>query len=141
MSGVRLSIPESIHQIANVVMRNRVERNVILCLAALFVSLLWNTVDHKHNDILSQGDMFQSAIRQSTAESFSVDNLSNVVHYFFLIGLLASKGERSYKANTWIIICSKRGMKQTNCLVKDRMNLTEKQIVKPKKKPNHLIVL
>ena len=109
MSGVRLSIPESIHQIANVVMRNRVERNVILCLAALFVSLLWNTVDHKHNDILSQGDMFQSAIRQSTAESFSVDNLSNVVHYFFLIGLLASKGERSYKANTWIIIAGRGG--------------------------------
>ena len=51
-------------------------------LAPLFVSLLWIAVDHEHNryDILSQENMFQRAIRQSTAESFSVDNLRNVVH-------------------------------------------------------------
>ena len=61
-----------------------------MCLAALFVSLwITNTI----NDILSQEDIFQSAIRQSIAESFSVDNFPSVVHYFFLIGLLASKGE------------------------------------------------
>ena len=51
-----------------------------MCLAALSLGCcgpLWitNTIDDSHKEI-----MFQSAIRQTTAEPFLVDNLPNVVH-------------------------------------------------------------